>query len=268
MPLIAFASPKGGVGKSTLAAHVAAGLVQRGHKVLAIDFDPQNALRLHLGQAMADEAGWLCQIDRHPDWRTLVRRTASGVDLLPFGASEPRRAMELAALLINEPELLAGPVRTMLEQPGLVVVVDTPPGPSPALEAVIPMADLICMVLLADAGSAALIPQVASGQVFGRGTLAARLATRTVVVVNQVDLDQPLGDAVMNCAVRILGPRLLGAVCNDPALAEALAEKHLLSEDEADAGTDLALLTDRIAARLRQGAAPGRLAALSEGGLR
>ena len=46
MPLICFASPKGGVGKTTLAANVACELERAGKEVVALDVDPQNALRL------------------------------------------------------------------------------------------------------------------------------------------------------------------------------------------------------------------------------
>ncbi len=49
MPLICVCSPKGGVGKTTLAANLAWALARAGSKVLALDFDVQNALRLHFG---------------------------------------------------------------------------------------------------------------------------------------------------------------------------------------------------------------------------
>jgi cellulose synthase operon protein YhjQ len=274
MPIIAFSSPKGGVGKTTLAAHTAAILRGRGYSVIAIDLDPQNALRLHLGLPMSAEAGFLCQIDQRPDWRHLAMKTPSGVTLLPYGVSDPRRALELSAALFAEPELLTAPLRDMLAQPGLVLVLDLPPGPSAALEAVLPLADLICLVLLADAGSAALMPLVVSGQVFGRGTLAGRFVERMGVVMNQADFASPLSAAVMDCAIRALGPRLLGAVCHDTALAEALAEKRLLTEGEPGAGEDLAVLVDRMVSQLRlpppQPAVTGGTAfpALSEWGLR
>jgi hypothetical protein len=47
MPLICVCSPKGGVGKTTLTANLAYALARSGSKVLALDFDVQNALRLH-----------------------------------------------------------------------------------------------------------------------------------------------------------------------------------------------------------------------------
>jgi len=271
MPLIAFTSPKGGVGKTTLAAHVAALLARRGHKVVAVDLDPQNALRVHLGVPMGVETGFLGQIDQKPDWRQAVLHTPARVDLLAHGSIDPRRSVELATSLYEDPDLLAAPLRDMLSQPGLVVVVDTPPGPSAALEAVLPLSDLICLVLLSDAGSAAMMPGVVSGHVFGRGTLAARFIERMGVVMNQVNFEVALNAAVMECALRTLGPKLLAAVCTDELLAEALAEKRLLTGGEPGAGEDLQVLADKIVSRLRLPApgAPGvQYPALTDWGLR
>jgi cellulose biosynthesis protein BcsQ len=56
MPLICVCSPKGGVGKTTLAANLAWALARAGSKVLALDFDVQNALRLHFGVPSATSA--------------------------------------------------------------------------------------------------------------------------------------------------------------------------------------------------------------------
>lgn len=306
MPLIAFTSPKGGVGKTTLehhptnrnhqsdkdagqnkqlehfcapistenalAAHTAAILRGRGYRVLAIDLDPQNALRLHLGAAMLtpNETGFMARIDQGVTWREATIRTPSSVDLLPFGATEARRAMELACLLYATPDLLAAPVRGMLAVPGLIVLLDTPPGLTPAIEALLPLLDLICLVLLADAGSAAMMPAVVSGQVFGRGTLASRFTSRMGVVMNQVDFDQKLNAAVMDCATAALGPRLLAVVCRDDALAEALADKRLLTAGGPGAADDLQILVDQIVGRLHLPplVGDGGYSALSEWGLR
>ena len=46
MKVITVVSAKGGVGKTTLAANLASVLAARGRRVIALDLDPQNALRL------------------------------------------------------------------------------------------------------------------------------------------------------------------------------------------------------------------------------
>lgn len=262
MPLVAFVSPKGGVGKTTLAASVAALIAARGHEVIALDLDPQNALRLHLGLAVREEGGFVSGLQSGESWRGALRRTPHGVSLLPHGEVEPRRALELARRLMDEPEILAGPVREMLADPRRIVVLDSPPGASAALSAVLPMIDLPVAVLLADGGSACLLPQIADGRFLGHGTLAARTAERMVLALNQVDLDSPLPLAVLDCAESAMGGRLLGVVARDAAVAEALADRRLPMELAGSrAAEDLALLAEAVLARLalpRPAAAPGR----------
>jgi cellulose synthase operon protein YhjQ len=234
MPLICVAAPKGGVGKSTLAANLADALHRAGRPVLAMDCDPQNALRLHFGLRVRDGAGFLMELPRRPDWRGLVRDTESGVALLPHGANDIRAALRLAAALEREPELLLAPVRAMLAEPDLVLLADLPPGPSQMLNLLAPLADLVVTVLLADATSAALVPEIDSGRFLGSGTLAALYAGRVRVVLNQVEASSRLSCAVAEALVRHLGPRLLGAVCRDEAVAEALAAQRLLHAQAPD----------------------------------
>ncbi|MFC0389255.1 cellulose synthase operon protein YhjQ/BcsQ [Muricoccus vinaceus] len=251
MPLVAFVSPKGGVGKTTIAANVAALLAARGHDVIGLDLDPQNALRMHLGLSIRDEDGFASGLPRSGAWHASLRHTSYGLGILPHGSMEPRQALDLSRLLMDHPEVLADPVREMLTDPRRIVVVDTPPGPSPALSALLPLLDLAVVVLLADGGSASLIPQVADGRFLGRGTMAARVAERAAMVLNQVDLDQPLSAAVLDMAHDALGPRLLGVVARDPAVAEALADRRLPVEVAADrAAEDLSMLAEAVLGRL------------------
>jgi cellulose synthase operon protein YhjQ len=252
MPLIAFVSPKGGVGKTTLAAHIAALLAQRGHRVLGLDLDPQNALRLQFGLPIQDEDGFLADITHHPNWRQCVVHTAAGVRLLPHGTIDPATTLENSQGLQVSPELLAGPVREMLTDPDLVVIVDSSPGATPAISAILSLVDLLVVVLLADAASAAQLPSIVSNRWLGHGRLASRAGEKTVVVMNQVDLDAPLASAVFDGATESLGPKLIGAVCRDDAVAEALGDKRMLVDpQDGPAAEDLSAVADAIAARLR-----------------
>ena len=120
------------------------------------------------------------------------------------------------------------------------------------MSALLPMVDLMVVVLLADAASAAQIPAILSNRWLGRGRLASRAGDRAVVVMNQVDLDAPLASAVFDGAAEALGSRLLGAVCRDEAVAEALGDKRMLLDPrDGPAAEDLRAVTDAIAARLR-----------------
>ena len=49
MPVVVIANPKGGVGKSTLATHVAGYWARKGHAVVLGDVDRQQSARLWLG---------------------------------------------------------------------------------------------------------------------------------------------------------------------------------------------------------------------------
>src|SRR3990167_9046417 len=49
MPVVVVANPKGGVGKSTLATHIAGYFASRGHTVMLGDADIQQSSRLWLG---------------------------------------------------------------------------------------------------------------------------------------------------------------------------------------------------------------------------
>ena len=69
--VIAFTSPKGGAGKTTLAAHLGHSLQERGHSVLLIDADPQGSL---LSWAEETDGGYPSVIGLHQP-KQLARET-------------------------------------------------------------------------------------------------------------------------------------------------------------------------------------------------
>lgn len=230
MPLIIFASPKGGVGKTTLAANLADMLAQSGRPVLLLDLDPQNAARLHFGLPLAEPGGFMAALARRPDWRQMIWRMPNGLMLLPHGAMPLRASLEQALMLEQDPGLLHQPLREMLADPNLTVIADLPPGPSQVLALTAPLAAVIVTVLRSEAISAAMLGEVESGRFLGHGTVTALFANRLHFVLNGVAMQSRLSRTAAEAVAQHLGPRLLGAVSQDESLAEALAQMRPLRE--------------------------------------
>ena len=226
MTLVCFASPKGGVGKTTLAANVAHELARGGLRVIALDLDPQNTLRLHFGIPLEDTAGFTSLLDRQPDWRRCLRDTPSGIALLPYGLSN-RDDIALGIKVAEMPELLQRPVHDILSNPDICLVVDTPPGPSSLLTALLPQIDLLITVLLVDATSTSLIPAIENGGYGIQQTDASGPAMG--FVLNQFDPRTRLGSIIADAATRHLGERLLGVVYRDEHVAEAVGAQKVLA---------------------------------------
>ncbi len=252
MPLLFFGSPKGGVGKTTVAANVAAALAQLRYPVTALDLDPQNALRLHFGVPLNDTAGFawiLAHPNGTPPWTAFLRQTQWGVNLLPFGDMDAHQAMTMSTALTRHPERLQHILGQLLTDPRHIVVVDSPPGPSAALSAALPYVDMLVCVLLADAISAAMIPGIEAGRAFGPGTQRGQEGGRLRYVLNQFDPGSRLSQATAAAMRAHLGPRLLGELRRDEAVAEAAATQWPLPffAPGSAAASDIMQITQAIA---------------------
>jgi cellulose synthase operon protein YhjQ len=251
MTLICFASPKGGVGKTTLAANVANELARSGLRVIVLDLDPQNTLRLHFGIPLEDDAGFTHLLAQHPDWRRCLRDTPVGVSLLPYGSSGSDDAIVLGAAVSQMPSLLQQPVDDILSIPEVCLVVDTPPGPSPLLSALLPRIDLLATVLLVDATSVAMIPSVERGAYGTRW--AGGSGPAVAFILNQFDPRTRLGSVIADGATRQMGERLLGIVYRDEFVAEAAAAQKMLANyaPASKANHDIAAISRAILTQLR-----------------
>ncbi|HZZ72687.1 MAG TPA: ParA family protein [Pirellulales bacterium] len=82
--ILCVANQKGGVGKTTTAVNLAAGLASAGHRTLLIDLDPQCNATSGLGHSPAERHPLL---SRQPLSETLVKTSLLGLELLPGSRS-------------------------------------------------------------------------------------------------------------------------------------------------------------------------------------
>jgi cellulose synthase operon protein YhjQ len=248
MTRIAVVSMKGGVGKTTTTANVAAALAAKlgPGQVGVLDLDPQNALHLHLGLGAGVSDG----VCRHSlsglDWREVCFPSQFGVVCLPYGSvSEPEREA-FQALLSQDPDWIPNQLQRMGLGNQQVLLIDTPPGPSVYLRQALACADVVLVVLLADAASYSTVPAM---EAWIDDVIAQRPNLKSVYVLNQVDTTVSLNRDVADVLREHLRKRsVLLSVHRDEAVCEALAyQQPVLNRDPVCRATyDLQRLADWV----------------------
>lgn len=249
MPVVCFASPKGGVGRTTLTATVGVALRRLGWRVLAIDLDRQNALRLSF-DLPEDLRGVVDEIDSARPWDELAVETPVGIHLIPYGAVSATAALRLQAHVAQNPGWLRQRLTRLAEQRDLMVVIDMPPGPSPINVDLDPFADLHVVPLLADAMSLAVLPKLQHGELL---MLEAGVrAPQVGFVLNQVDPRRQLCRDVLALSRDVLGDALYGMIHQDEGVAEAAACQLTVLDyaPESVASHDITAIAQRVHASL------------------
>jgi cellulose synthase operon protein YhjQ len=222
MRVVSVVSAKGGVGKTTLAANLASVLGASGRRVIAVDFDPQNALRLHLGVPIDNFDGVARATLSGASWRGVMFDGIDGVTVLPHGAlnEDDRRVFE--ARLDSHPALIRESLEALALDHDAIVLIDTPPGATVYTRGALLAANFVLNVVIADAASYAAIPQM-------ERLIQAYAVPRSDFVgygyaINQVDVGRTLNKDVVKVLRDALGPHLFpGVIHLDQGVSEALA---------------------------------------------
>ena len=151
MKTVAIIGANGGAGVTTVAAHLAAGLFIAGRSVLAVDANPDNLMRLHLGMAWDDPRGFGQALAAGTDWHEAAYRSAAGVDFLPFGdLASDAELIRLGSFMTSHPKWLRSALASLTLPGETIVVCDCPRLPSPFAAQVLATADLVLVVMEPD----------------------------------------------------------------------------------------------------------------------
>lgn len=217
--VVVVVSVKGGVGRSTLTAAIASGLQRQGRPALALDLDPQNALRHHLCLGL-DMPGVGATSLLNESWEALPERGFAGCRLVAFGATDHEQQQSLNRWLGQDDEWLSKRLAGLKLNGQDTVIIDVPAGNTVYFSQAMSVADAVLVVVQPDVASFSTLDQMDSVL---KPSLNRKKPPQRFYVINQLDGAHRFSLDMAEVFKARLGAALLGTVHRDPAFSEAQA---------------------------------------------
>jgi cellulose synthase operon protein YhjQ len=180
---IAFVSPVGGTGQTTVVANLASLWCAAGLACLAVDLCPQNSLGLHLGLRQAPVAGWASSMQADQWWADAALENSSQVPFLPFGCpplqADAPPLQHLHQRLAQDPQWLRQQLQAVDLPDHTLVLLDAPSAAQALTTQALRCADL--MVVCLDASPRSPLQQAQVQALVAQ----ARLGTRVALLVTR-----------------------------------------------------------------------------------
>lgn len=242
MPLIVVTSFKGGAGKTTLAANLAVGLRSVGWRVTAVDFNPQDALKLHFGLDGYETNGFAERMLSGGSWQDATYGAEPGVDIMPFGRVPATLAGSVSGLLADDTDRVIAHLAARAD--GNMVIVDAPSLPSTAAQRLARAADVVIVATPTDAGSYAALSLADAETFFADDGILAK----TIVVANRFEEGARLQRGVLALLTQTFGDKLAATIEHDEAVDEALASRRtvLIHDQTSKAARSLVALAIEV----------------------
>jgi cellulose synthase operon protein YhjQ len=248
---IVVASPKGGVGKTTLVAQLATRLSASATRCLAVDLDPQNALSMQLGSpakwvgghqpspaSLAHTVGVVNQELRPEALLEYLKARRASVAYVPFGVHNMHSRKHAEQALTSDPQVLRTYIDALLPPRCEVVLLDTPAGQNGWAEAALSFADLVLVPLLAEPACLATLP---SYEAYLQTHAPQAYPKNVLYVVNRWNPAQQLACDAYSVLCDSLDDRVWSrCIFDDEHMREALARNDPNAQDPgSQAGADL-----------------------------
>ncbi len=152
MPVLALQGLRGGMGTTSVTAALAWALQQLGESVLAIDFTPDNLLRLHFNTPFELARGWARAEQDGGAWQEGALRYCENLDFLPFGRLNGAERLEVQRQCRQQPERWHDNLRQLIAgDPQRWILLDVPVGDGVLAQQALQLADSVFVLLNPDA---------------------------------------------------------------------------------------------------------------------